>query len=142
MPEKQNSVTLTPNNTNLQSEEAIKKIVTASAPVPTKIEPAKAAVPVQQKPVTPPQVQAVKNGNAYLQIGAYRSEADALVGFTKAKSKFSQLSSAGHNIVKADLGTKGVYYRLRVGPFASKEQSLNVCSQLQAKGQACLYIPQ
>lgn len=132
-PEKTPEKTDTPEN---KSEEEIKKIViqaTPPKPVVQKIAPKIALV--QQPPV----VQANK---AYVQIGAFRSEADALVAFKRAKLKFSELSGKNSMIVKADLGFKGVYYRLRVGPFDSKQKSINICSGLQAKGQACLYIAQ
>jgi cell division protein FtsN len=115
-----------------KSEEEIKKIVTQA--IPQKPVVSKIA-PIQQPPVA----QANK---AYVQIGAFRSEADALAAFKRAKLKFSELSGANSMIVKADLGSKGVYYRLRVGPFDSKQKSINICSGLQAKGQACLYIGQ
>lgn len=95
-----------------------------------------------QKPVTQPPLQATSGNNHFLQIGAYRSEADAVAGFNRAKSKLSSLAGANYNIAKADLGAKGVYYRLRVGPFASKEQSSAFCAKLQAQGQPCLYISQ
>ena len=119
-----------------KSEEEIKKIVMQAAPPkPVVQKVVQKIAPVQQPPV----VQANK---AYVQIGAFRSEADALVAFKRAKLKFSELSGTNSMIVKADLGSKGVYYRLRVGPFDSKQKSLNICSGLQAKGQACLYIAQ
>lgn len=130
------------------TEAEIKKIVTESNPpvtLVTKAEiPNKIITPVVNKPQEQTQSPVTSNvtPRAYLQIGAYRSEADALVGFNKAKTKFTQLTGAGHNIVKADLGAKGIYYRLRIGPFANKQDSMNICHQLQAKGQACLFISQ
>lgn len=91
-----------------------------------------------QKTITP--LNPVATNGHFLQIGAYRSQADAISGFNRAKEKFTTLSSAGYNIAKADLGAKGVYYRLRVGPFATKEQSTVFCAKLQSQGQPCLYI--
>lgn len=126
----------------VKSEEAIKNIVTQSTASKPEV-----AKPVVTKPVVlkiePVKTQPiVQNGKAYLQIGAFRSEADALGAFKRAKVKFSELASVSPMIVKADLGAKGVYYRLRVGPFDGKQKSLNVCAGLKAKGQPCLYIAQ
>lgn len=84
----------------------------------------------------------LSTSGSFLQIGAFRSESDALVGFNRAKAKFSELALTKYIIVKADLGSKGIYYRLRVGPFENKQKSLNVCSTLKSKGQPCLYISQ
>ncbi|MFT6071885.1 MAG: cell division protein FtsN [Alphaproteobacteria bacterium] len=92
------------------------------------------------KEITPPKKSVTTNKGAFLQIGAFRSKSDALSAVQHAKRKFSELSSLSHIIVKADLGAKGTYYRLRVGPFKSKQASLNSCTRLKAKGQACLYV--
>ena len=39
---------------------------------------------------------------------------------------------------RADLGEKGIYYRAMVGPFASKEQAADLCSNLKAAGGNCI----
>jgi cell division protein FtsN len=129
------------NTANGESEQEIKKIVTQSEVKPEIKKPQPQIQPtIQEKPVTAT-IKPVAQGNqSYLQIGAFRSESEALSAFQKTKSKFSILSGTSHNIVKADLGSRGIYYRLRVGPFDSKQKSLDVCSHLKAKGQACLYI--
>ncbi len=46
----------------------------------------------------------------------------------------------GHEPIvrRADLGTKGVYYRALVGPFASMEQAAGMCSSLKAAGGTCI----
>jgi cell division protein FtsN len=41
------------------------------------------------------------------------------------------------NIRRADLGEKGVYYRVQVGPFAS-DQATELCSRLQSAGGQCV----
>ena len=124
---------------NTESEEEIKKIVVQSEVKP---EIKKPQPIIEKKPVTQPAKPVAQGNQSYLQIGAFRSESEALSAFQKTKSKFSILSGTNHNIVKADLGSRGIYYRLRVGPFDSKQKSLDVCSELKAKGQACLYIGQ
>ena len=52
--------------------------------------------------------------------------------------KQKELSDKEPLIVKADLGSKGVYYRLRTGGFASSAEAKEFCSALTAKGQACI----
>ncbi len=40
-------------------------------------------------------------------------------------------------IQEADLGTKGIYYRVRVGPWASRDDAIKVCESLKAAGGNC-----
>ena len=40
-------------------------------------------------------------------------------------------------IQEADLGEKGIYFRVRVGPWASREEAIGVCESLKAAGGNC-----
>jgi cell division protein FtsN len=42
------------------------------------------------------------------------------------------------NIQEADLGAKGTYYRVRVGPWASRGEAVQVCERLRAAGGDCI----
>jgi hypothetical protein len=56
-----------------------------------------------------------------------------------SQSKFgSVLGSQPHTVRRADLGAKGVYYRAMVGPFASREEAVQVCSSLKQAGGDCV----
>jgi cell division septation protein DedD len=44
-------------------------------------------------------------------------------------------------IVRADLGTQGIYYRIQAGPFADKDSARQACDTLKAQGQQCLVKP-
>lgn len=79
-----------------------------------------------------------KDSGARVQLGAYQSEAEAKAEFAKMQKKFSSLSGKKPIIVKADLGAKGVYYRLRVGGFSDAAEASALCKSLFAKGQACI----
>tara|TARA_B100000989_G_C19502890_1_gene455064 strand:+ start:138 stop:1241 length:1104 start_codon:yes stop_codon:yes gene_type:complete len=43
-------------------------------------------------------------------------------------------------IVKADLGTKGVFQRLRTGPYSTFSRAVEICKQLRARNQSCFVI--
>ncbi|HAT34506.1 MAG TPA: SPOR domain-containing protein, partial [Rhodospirillaceae bacterium] len=43
-------------------------------------------------------------------------------------------------IQQADLGAKGVYQRLRTGPYASIADAKKVCDQLRSRKQRCFII--
>lgn len=124
----------------------------AETPAVTSPDPEPAPVrtePVRQEPEptppaparTEPQTRsAAQTEGAYVaQIGAFRSRADAEAGWVAFSSRFSDLAM-GHapDIQRADLGDRGVFHRLRVAAFASREEAANFCASLDARGQACL----
>jgi hypothetical protein len=79
------------------------------------------------------------SGGYVVQISSQRSEADARASFKALQSKFpSSLSSRSPLIKRADLGSRGVYYRAMVGPFASSEEASHFCGGLKASGGQCV----
>jgi cell division protein FtsN len=74
-----------------------------------------------------------------LQIGSYKSQADAAAAWKSYKAKHAALLSGySENVQQADLGEKGTWYRLRVGGFADKEVASALCDRLKADGGACI----
>jgi cell division protein FtsN len=115
---------------------------------------AKSSIPSQGGPFvasTPPSAQdtvdaqitpswsagAPMSGPVTVQVGSYGSEAKAKEAHAILSKKFRELAGKTYSIVKADLGAKGTYYRLRVGSFASKREAAAFCDTLSAKGQSC-----
>jgi len=81
------------------------------------------------------------DGSYVVQISARRSQQDALAAFSGLQAKYNDVLSGYRPLIqKADLGAKGVYYRLRVGPMASKETASSVCGQLKAKGLSSCFV--
>ena len=109
-----------------------------AAPAAPAVKP-EAQTPAKQPVATPPKAAAVAAGGAYvLQIGAYRSQSDADGAWKSYQAKHAALLSGfGPNVQKADLGDKGVWYRLRVGSFADKDAATAMCDRLKAEGAAC-----
>jgi sporulation related protein len=59
--------------------------------------------------------------------------------FRALQAKYPKLLGRREPMVRrADLGTKGVYYRVMVGPFVSTEQGGELCSNLKATGGDCI----
>jgi cell division septation protein DedD len=81
---------------------------------------------------------AVAGGAYVLQIGAYKSEAEADAAWKTYSSKHSgTLSGYANDVKQVDLGAKGTWYRLRVGSFADKGAAAALCAKLTAEGGAC-----
>jgi cell division protein FtsN len=73
-----------------------------------------------------------------LQIGAYKSQADANTAWTTYKTKHaSLLSGYSPDVRQADLGEKGIWYRLRITGFPSKDVASALCDRLKADGGGC-----
>jgi hypothetical protein len=74
-----------------------------------------------------------------VQLSSQRSEAEAQASYRSLQSKYpDQLSDRSVMIRRVDLGSKGVYYRAMVGPFASSDEASQLCSDLKAAGGQCL----
>jgi len=77
-------------------------------------------------------------GNWLVQIGAFRSEEEAVAQWDRYRAQFPTISTGvSRDIERADLGAKGVYYRLRVGPFTSKSAATSHCGSLDSGGMSC-----
>jgi cell division protein FtsN len=119
----------------------------ASKPVPAAKSPAmKPAAAPTSGPATgaPRQLAAVAppsaTGSAYvLQIGAYKSQADAEGAWKTYKAKHAALLSGySDNIQQVQLGEKGTWYRLRIGGLSDREVATALCDRLKADGGACI----
>lgn len=106
-------------------------------PVPAKVEPApvKAAVP-------PPAAAAAANalaGSHVVQVGAFKTDAEAQGNWSALQKRLGDyVSGMARDVERADLGEKGVFYRLRIGPFASGAEAKVFCEGLKSRGADCI----
>ncbi|MBA2587639.1 MAG: tetratricopeptide repeat protein [Alphaproteobacteria bacterium] len=112
---------------------AIEERTVRAAPPP----PGKPALrPALDQPERPP-VQPVAGE---VQLGAWRSQAEAGDGWDKAKARApGQLGRLSPHVVMADLPGKGRYYRLRISPPPGQSQAA-LCDSLVANGLACMPV--
>jgi len=77
-------------------------------------------------------------GQVMLQIGTFPTEAEAQAEFAKLQQFHgSRLGGAPSEIRSLDLGRRGVWYRILVGPFADRSAADSTCARLKAAGGAC-----
>jgi hypothetical protein len=115
---------------------------TGSAPTPRP----RTATPVRPVPLNKPDatetasVAPVASGGGYaVQVSSQQSEEEAQSSFRALQAKYPNLLGGRQPIVRrADLGTKGIYYRAMVGPFASADEATDLCTKLKAAGGSCL----
>jgi cell division septation protein DedD len=78
-------------------------------------------------------------GNYVVQISSQRSEAEAQASFRALQAKYPKVLGSRQPLIRrADLGSKGVYYRAQVGPFATAEDANQLCGNLKAAGGQCI----
>jgi cell division septation protein DedD len=120
-------------------QEAAPQPAAAPAPEP---KPKPAAKPAaQQTAAATPQAGPVKY---VVQVGSKKNQTEALASFADMQQKYPTLLANYRPIVqKADLGAKGTWYRLRIGPITEKTAASKLCSQLKSQGLAdCLVMAQ
>lgn len=82
--------------------------------------------------------KAAPGGSALLQIGAYKSQADADAAWRTYKARHAALLSGyGPDVQRADLGEKGTWYRLRIAGFPDRDVASALCERLKADGGSC-----
>jgi len=115
-------------------------------PAPEMPAPAAAAPAPQQVAAADPKPAPAPAANTkyVVQVGSKKSQTDALASFADIQQKYPKLLSDYRPIVqKADLGSKGVWYRLRVGPINDKTEAYKLCGQLKSQGLPdCLVMTQ
>ncbi len=97
----------------------------------------------QQSDTLPPAPEPVSqnplSGSHVVQIGAFRSNNDALTQWSRIAAKLGDYADGkSPHVERADLGARGVYHRLRVGPFNSSSEASDYCAGLKERGQDCL----
>lgn len=115
---------------------------TPRAPVKSR---AVAEEPIAARPAPPPAptgVPAMAADGPYLaQIASLRSSEAADAAWTRFSRRSPALfQSARKDVQQADLGERGVYFRVRAGYFASRADAAQFCGQVKALGQECLVV--
>lgn len=130
---------------NLEEEDAAAfDPIPEPEPVPvTEPTPANATTTTTPEPAPTPAPAAssrsATSGSHVVQVGSFRSNDEALAKWSSMQSKIGAvLGDKSFDIEAADLGARGVYHRLRVGPFASSDAANSYCATLKQNGQDCL----
>jgi cell division septation protein DedD len=107
-----------------------------AAQAPAKPKPVKAAVAPAAAEDPAPKAAAPKSPSQFVvQVASKQNQTEALATFADMQQKYPSLLASYRPIVqKADLGTKGVWYRLRIGPINDKTVASKLCTQLKSQG--------
>ena len=118
-----------------------------SGTAPTRTQPEQQAglPPANPHPMPSKPAEAVsqpgKAGGVRLQLGSVRSEGDAREEWARVKrgnpDLLGQLTAMA---VRADLGDKGVYYRILTGPVGDPATAERLCGELRQRHLPCIIV--
>jgi len=119
-----------------QVEEPVRRAPTPPPQV-AKAPPAPRAAP----PPAPP-APAANAGAGYVAVlSSQKTRMDALKAFADLQQKYGEaLSGRVPDVQEADLGDKGIWYRVVVGPPGSRNAANGVCSQLKSAGYSSCWV--
>lgn len=85
-----------------------------------------------------PAKSASAGGGWLVQLGALKTEAEARAEWSRVKGANKDvLGDYGSDVVRVDLGEKGVFWRLRAGPM-DEGQARSICASLSKRSQGCI----
>jgi hypothetical protein len=87
---------------------------------------------VQAPPVT------AAAGGFFVQIAAQKSEEDAQVTFRTMQAKYPEQLGGRQPVIRRKDLDKGTFFGVQVGPFASREDAVQLCESLKSAGGACM----
>jgi len=99
--------------------------------------------PAKPTPTAPPAPAANVSdaGRVTVQLAAFRTRANAERGWQRLRAAHpDQLGDRALIMREIDLGDRGIYYRVRTGPFADVAAAKAFCSLLRTRAQDCLVI--
>lgn len=74
------------------------------------------------------------DGKWQIQLIASKNKAAVEQTWDILAKKYTDLQQYSHEIQTTDLGAQGIFYRLRAGAFASRDEAAKACAALKAKG--------
>jgi hypothetical protein len=101
-------------------------------------------------PASPPQTGAPQlatppsfagSGPYVAQLAALQSEAAVQAAWARLSSRAPNLFGQAHlDVQRADLGQRGIYFRVRAGYFADRANASRFCDRIRQMGQDCIPV--
>jgi hypothetical protein len=84
-------------------------------------------------PSDTPQIKSSSSGSYYAQLASVQTRVQAEDTWKALQQKFpGDLSTKSFRVEEADLGERGIYYRIQAGPFEMSE-ARKLCDSIEAK---------
>lgn len=97
----------------------------------------------EEAAIGPPQLaptpRFAAEGPYVAQLAALQSEAAVQPAWRRLSSRAPGLFASAHlDVERADLGARGVYYRVRAGYFTDRAEAARFCERIRQMGQDCI----
>ena len=102
-----------------------------------------APAPVETEVASLPEATAepVTESGIRLQLASVPNEADVDSEWKRLRKRIgAPLADLELHVERADLGSKGIFYRLQAGPFADRAAAAATCQDIKAAGGDCLIV--
>lgn len=110
-------------------------------PVPERVTPQIVDVAEESMPTLPLTSRFSQTGAYQVQLSALRSRDAAQSAWNGFQRTAPDLfMGANLDIQRADLGAKGVFFRLRVGSFPDRDAAKGFCADVKATGKDCMVV--
>lgn len=134
-------VVVTTEQTAAASRLSSESAETSPEPAPAESRPAQAQPrPAAQVAAVSPAAPAITEsasgtGNYFVQIAARNDQEAAMAAFATLQQQYvAVIGNHSPSVRKVDLGEKGVWYRLLVGPVETKSEADELCEKLKGAG--------
>jgi len=97
-----------------------------------------------QAPPIPPTIRSRPKA-----ASAWRIQIAAVASAKAAKKEWQRIASANDDLLsklkldirRADLGARGVFYRVQAAPLTSKSEARDLCTALKERKERCFIVP-
>jgi cell division protein FtsN len=79
-------------------------------------------------------------GGYVVQVTSQKSESAAAAAFRDLQKRVPALAGKQADTKRVDLGDRGIFYRVRVGPASTREAAADFCSSLKGAGVDCVVV--
>lgn len=79
------------------------------------------------------------DGMIVVQLASLQSEARAKDEWNRLQDRYGELLGDMHLLLdRADLGDRGIFFRMQTGPFPNRMTAKDMCNQLKAEALECI----
>ncbi len=84
---------------------------------------------------------ALAAGDYFVQLASVRSDQSARQEWVRLQKVHPELlGDLALAVQRADLGDRGIFFRIRTGPFPNRATAQDMCAQIKAAKLACLVV--
>ena len=84
---------------------------------------------------------AIAAGDYFVQLASVRSDQSARKEWARLQKVHpALLDDLALDVQRADLGDRGIFYRIRTGPFPNRATAQDMCAQIKATELDCLVV--